>query len=458
MGCVRAGRLRLDASASQWRSQRLSAWPSSRRRQPRWPRRRDSLRRMGLMRARGRRSRTRRGTATRARSRTRPGRRPASTARRCSSTARARCVTVPDAASLHLSSGMTLEAWVNPSTVNANWRDVIYKGNDNFYLEATSTERLAAGRGHDRRRQLRRCLRDGRAPRQQLVVPDRDLRRRDAPPLRQRHPGRLDGAHRHDRLLHQPAPDRWRQHLRPVLRRPDRRGPRLQRRAHRRPDPDRPGDAGEQRSGHDAADAAGDADGDRGRRQRGRPGLGRLDRQRRRHRLPGRALPGRRLQQLRPDRHPAPAPATRTPASAPSTSYSYRVRATDAAGNLSPYSNTASATTPTPDTQPPTQPGTLTATAVSGQRDRPGLGRLHRQRRRHRLPGRALPGRRLHATSPRSPPPPAPATKTPASAPSTSYSYRVRATDAAGNLSPYSNIASATTPAAPTGLVAAYGV
>ena len=34
---------------------------------------------------------------------------------------------------------MTLEAWVNPSTVNANWRDVIYKGNDNFYLEATSS-------------------------------------------------------------------------------------------------------------------------------------------------------------------------------------------------------------------------------------------------------------------------------------------------------------------------------
>ena len=48
-------------------------------------------------------------------------------------------VTIPDAASLHLSTGMTLEAWVNPSTVNANWRDVIYKGNDNFYLEATSS-------------------------------------------------------------------------------------------------------------------------------------------------------------------------------------------------------------------------------------------------------------------------------------------------------------------------------
>ncbi len=38
----------------------------------------------------------------------------------------------------------------------------------------------------------------------------------------------------------------------------------------------------------------------------------------------------------------------------------------------------------------------------------------------------------------------------------TSYSYRVRATDAAGNLSPYSNVASATTQATVAGLVAAY--
>ena len=34
---------------------------------------------------------------------------------------------------------MTLEAWVNPSLVNGAWRDVIYKGNDNYYLEADST-------------------------------------------------------------------------------------------------------------------------------------------------------------------------------------------------------------------------------------------------------------------------------------------------------------------------------
>ena len=47
------------------------------------------------------------------------------------------------------------------------------------------------------------------------------------------------------------------------------------------------------------------------------------------------------------------------------TNYDYRVRATDAVPNLGPYSNVASATTPAPDTQAPTVPGNLTATAVS---------------------------------------------------------------------------------------------
>ena len=47
-------------------------------------------------------------------------------------------VTINDAASLHLTTAMTLEAWVNPSTVDNAWRDVIYKGNDNYYLEGTS--------------------------------------------------------------------------------------------------------------------------------------------------------------------------------------------------------------------------------------------------------------------------------------------------------------------------------
>ncbi len=48
-------------------------------------------------------------------------------------------VTVPDANSLDLTTGMTLEAWVNPSVVSGKWRDVIYKGvNDIYYLMATS--------------------------------------------------------------------------------------------------------------------------------------------------------------------------------------------------------------------------------------------------------------------------------------------------------------------------------
>ena len=47
-------------------------------------------------------------------------------------------ITINDSTSLHLTTTMTLEAWVNPSTVNAAWRDVIYKGNDNYYLEGTS--------------------------------------------------------------------------------------------------------------------------------------------------------------------------------------------------------------------------------------------------------------------------------------------------------------------------------
>ena len=47
-------------------------------------------------------------------------------------------VTVPDSASLDLTSAMTLEAWVYP-TASGGWRDLIYKGtNDIYYLEGSS--------------------------------------------------------------------------------------------------------------------------------------------------------------------------------------------------------------------------------------------------------------------------------------------------------------------------------
>ena len=54
----------------------------------------------------------------------------------------------------------------------------------------------------------------------------------------------------------------------------------------------------------------------------------------------------------------------------------------------------------TPDTTPPSAPGTLTATAASSSRDRPQLGRGDRQRRHRQLPDLALPGRRLQQLQP----------------------------------------------------------
>jgi hypothetical protein len=56
-------------------------------------------------------------------------------------------VTVNDAASLHLTSAVTLEAWVNPSSVPTGWQDVIYKPLDNYYLEAGSTNANKPGAG-----------------------------------------------------------------------------------------------------------------------------------------------------------------------------------------------------------------------------------------------------------------------------------------------------------------------
>ena len=64
-------------------------------------------------------------------------------------------VTIPDASSLQLRAAMTLEAWVNPATVTSAWRDVIYKGNDNYFLDGHHRPLPAAGRRRRHRRQLR---------------------------------------------------------------------------------------------------------------------------------------------------------------------------------------------------------------------------------------------------------------------------------------------------------------
>jgi len=147
---------------------------------------------------------------------------------------------------------------------------------------------------------------------------------------------------------------------------------------------------------------------------------------------------------------------------AAATSYSYRVRAIDSAGNTTGYSNVATATTPAPaDANPPTAPAGLTATAASGSQinlawsaatDDVGVSGYLVERCQGASCANfaqiATPGTNSFSNT--------------GLLAGTSYSYRVRATDAAGNLSGYSNVASATTtaaadttrPTAPTGLAA----
>jgi hypothetical protein len=128
-----------------------------------------------------------------------------------------------------------------------------------------------------------------------------------------------------------------------------------------------------------------------------------------------------------------------------STSYSYRVRATDAVNNLSPYSDAASATTQqSSDPTPPTAPANLTATAASSTQinlswtastDNVGVTGYQVER----CQGAGCNSFTQIATT---------TTTTYNNSglqASTSYSYRVRATDAANNLGPYSNIAGAVT-------------
>ncbi|MFG2037519.1 LamG-like jellyroll fold domain-containing protein [Dactylosporangium sp. NPDC048998] len=130
------------------------------------------------------------------------------------------------------------------------------------------------------------------------------------------------------------------------------------------------------------------------------------------------------------------------------TAYRFRVRAADAAGNLSAYSNIASATTTATDTTPPTAPTALSATASgptqvdlswTASTDNVGVTGYRVER---------CTGASCTSYAEVAQPTGTTWSDTGRSA-STTYRYRVRATDAAGNLSAYSSVVSATTPALP---------
>ena len=145
-----------------------------------------------------------------------------------------------------------------------------------------------------------------------------------------------------------------------------------------------------------------------------------------------------------------------TDAGQPAGTYYYRVTAEDAAGNVGPVSNEASATV-TADTQPPSAPGTLTATGGPGQvalawgaaADNVGVHHynLHRGTTAGFTPSAA--NRIAQPTG---------LSYTDTGLATGTYYYRVSAEDAAGNVGPFSNEASAvvTNPPPPTGLVGAW--
>jgi hypothetical protein len=151
----------------------------------------------------------------------------------------------------------------------------------------------------------------------------------------------------------------------------------------------------------------------------------------------------------------------------PNTGYTYYVVALDAAGNFSPHSPTATATTlVAPDTTPPTDPGTPTVTAANSfqvnlswakSTDAVSLAGYNVYR--------AVVTNGVVGTYTKLPPPTgntsytvtAPGSTTPVTFsdgtvnPSTTYSYQIEAVDSAGNVSvhriPQNNSAQVTTPA-----------
>ena len=362
-------------------------------------------------------------------------------------------VTVDDSPSLHLRRAMTLEAWVKPSTIGSDWRDVVYRGRDAYYLEASSqADGLPMGGGSfngadgegqvfgDERLptgawsylavtydgSMLRLYVDGKEvaskPQSGMLVASHD-------PLEiggdhifgQYFEGTIDEVRVYDVAL---APDAIQNDMVTPVGADTSGDPEP---------PSAPGGLAASAVGPGEVDlswtAASDNVGVTGYDVFRCQGTGCSD--------------FTELATL------GAVTGYKDTSVAPTTSYTYRVRAFDAAGNLGPYSDPASATTAAaPDTQPPTKPASLEASA-SGS-DTIGLSwdaatddRGVSGYQVERCSGQGCTDFTHLADT----------TDTTYSdsglTASTEYTYRVRASDAAGNLSAYSDPASATTAAAP---------
>lgn len=138
---------------------------------------------------------------------------------------------------------------------------------------------------------------------------------------------------------------------------------------------------------------------------------------------------------------------------ASSTTYRYQIRARDLAGNVSAYSNITSVTTPAiPDTTAPTTPGSLassvlsvTAVRLTWTASTDSGGSNLASYRIERCAGASCSNFSEIATAAAN----ATSFDDITAAPLTTYRYQIRARDGSNNDSSYSNITSATTPAAP---------
>jgi acid phosphatase type 7 len=125
----------------------------------------------------------------------------------------------------------------------------------------------------------------------------------------------------------------------------------------------------------------------------------------------------------------------------PNTTHSYTVTAFDAAGNESPGSNTATATTP-PDTSPPSAPTGLTATAINPNQVALTWGAA--------TDDDAVAGYRVLRNGAQVGTTASTSFTDSGLQPATTYTYAIVAYDGSGNVSAASNTATATTPASGT--------